>query len=93
LNEAPDYNFGVRRGEWKLVRRIHESKVKSEELFNIDEDLGEKRDLAAGQPGLVKELGQAIDEWRALHPQCDVDSSIHPHPGWIVPEDYARAAT
>ena len=91
-NETPDYQFAVRRGEWKLVRRVFESKVNAEELYNVEQDVGEATDLASKQPGLAKELSHAIDEWQALHPRCDVDSSIKPHPGWMVPDDYAKAA-
>ncbi len=92
LNEVEDYNFCVRRGEWKLVRRVHDSKVTAEELYNVEEDLSETNDLASKQASLARELGHEIDEWRALHPRCDIDSSIKPHPGWITPDDYAALA-
>jgi arylsulfatase A-like enzyme len=91
-NEVPNYNFAVRRGEWKLVRRVLGSKVGPEELYNVEEDLSETNDLASKQAGLVRELGREIDEWRSLHPPCDIDSSMKPHPGWIPPDDYAKAA-
>jgi arylsulfatase A-like enzyme len=91
-NELPNYQFGVRRGEWKMVRRAVESKVTSEELFNLDEDPNEANDLTGKNPAIARELAREIDEWKALHPRCDIDSSMKPHPGWIAPDDYAKAA-
>lgn len=61
-------------------------------LFNVDQDPGEKTDLAAAHPGLVKSLGLELEAWRALHPKAEIDSSMTPHPGWIPPADYAQAA-
>jgi arylsulfatase A-like enzyme len=92
-NEAPNYQFGVRRGEWKMVRRMVESKVIAEELFQLEEDPAEANDLAAKQPAIAKELAHEIDEWKALHPRCDIDSSMKPHPGWIAPDDYAKVGS
>jgi arylsulfatase A-like enzyme len=48
----------VRRGPWKLV-------VKGDqiELYNLDDDLGEKKNLATEQPELVVELTKALAEW------------------------------
>ncbi|MEO0448152.1 MAG: hypothetical protein AAF191_18960, partial [Verrucomicrobiota bacterium] len=42
---------GIRRGDWKLVKGR-----KKAELFNLKEDLGEKKDLSKKKPELVEEL-------------------------------------
>ncbi|MEO6245730.1 MAG: hypothetical protein ABIQ12_09860, partial [Opitutaceae bacterium] len=39
-------------------------------LFNLDDDLGEKTDLASRQPDRVRELQAALSAWRT-----DVSSS------------------
>jgi arylsulfatase A-like enzyme len=45
--------FAVRRGEWKLVCHVDESRT---ELFHLGDDPGEQSDVAAEHPGLVQEL-------------------------------------
>ncbi|MEM9345182.1 MAG: sulfatase-like hydrolase/transferase [Planctomycetota bacterium] len=52
-------NHAIRQGPWKLVMR---GKNKPE-LYNLDEDLGEKNDLAAEQPDRVKAMVQAHQAW------------------------------
>ncbi|MEM8955945.1 MAG: sulfatase-like hydrolase/transferase, partial [Verrucomicrobiota bacterium] len=47
---------GIRRGPWKLVRIGNKT-----ELYNLDEDLGERNDLAAKHPAMVKELTDLLD--------------------------------
>ena len=48
----------VRAGDWKLIRWM--SIPARHELYNLREDLGESRNLAAAQPGKVKELDSLI---------------------------------
>lgn len=48
----------IRRGPWKLVRTDDGC-----ELFNLKSDLQEKKNLAAENPDLVKELTQALEDW------------------------------
>ncbi|QKK10042.1 MAG: sulfatase-like hydrolase/transferase [Planctomycetota bacterium] len=50
----------IRQGDWKLIyfhagRRF--------ELYNLADDLGETRDLAAEMPNQVAELARAMDAW------------------------------
>ena len=47
---------GVRRGPWKLVRT-----GKRHELYNLDDDLGERNDLARVRPKIVEELDELLD--------------------------------
>ena len=47
----------MRRGRYKIVQRnLRKSRTAHVELFDLDEDPGETRDLASEQPDLAKEL-------------------------------------
>ncbi len=52
----------VRRGDWKLIRLFAENDDGSDkfELYNLKDDLGETRNLAAEKPELVRELNELI---------------------------------
>jgi arylsulfatase len=52
-------NRAVRLGEWKLVARHREAW----ELYNVEEDRTEQKNLAASQPEKVKELSALYDAW------------------------------
>lgn len=47
---------GIRRGPWKLVRI-----GKKAELYNLDDDLGEKNNIADKRPAMVAELVALLD--------------------------------
>lgn len=49
----------LRQGPWKLIQHHAERKL---ELFNIDEDIGETRDLARDNPAKVKELAKILSD-------------------------------
>ena len=53
----------VRRGDWKLIRFYCDSPDQSDrfELYNLKDDIGEAKNLAADKPELVKELDSLID--------------------------------
>ncbi len=53
--------FAVREGNWKLVR----SKTPAAQLFDLSADIGERNDLAAQHPDVVKRLQSAWDAWNA----------------------------
>lgn len=53
--------FAVREGNWKLVQ----SKTPAPQLFDLGVDGGERHDLAARHPDIVKRLHTAWDEWNA----------------------------
>ena len=55
----------VRDGPWKLVIDRHEGAPGPAMLFNLDEDLGEREDLAADHPDQVESLLAALEAWRA----------------------------
>lgn len=66
----------IRKGDWKMVR-LGDGAVR---LYNLAEDVGESRDLAAAQPARLKELSEDWEAWnRQLSP-----------PRWLTPA--ARAA-
>ena len=51
----------VRDGAWKLVEHYDRSDV---ELFNLDRDVAERRDLSAAEPVRTEMLRQRLREWR-----------------------------
>jgi arylsulfatase A-like enzyme len=53
-----DKHWAVRRGPWKLVGSEGEP-----QLFNLDDDLGESRDVSAQQPKLVEDLLASLKAW------------------------------
>ena len=61
--DANEGRQAVRNGKWKLVS--NQGKV---ELFDLDADIGEKRNLAAAHPDEVARLQTALDGWRKQNP-------------------------
>ena len=53
----------VRRGDWKLIRFFCDGPDQADrvELYNLREDIGETRDLAAGNPRTVKQLDALLN--------------------------------
>jgi arylsulfatase A-like enzyme len=74
-HEALYWRFGeqmaIRMGDWKLVRadlspdKPFGDVAKTPMLFNLTEDPGETKDLAASKPEKVKELSEAWQKWNA----------------------------
>ncbi len=65
---VPDWvppSVSVRRGDWKLIRVFHggEGGAHRHLLFNLRDDLGERNDLAAARPEVVKGLDALIDSF------------------------------
>ncbi len=54
----------VRDGPWKLVIDRHEGTPGPPMLFDLDEDLGERTDLAAAHPDRVERMLAALEAWR-----------------------------
>jgi len=52
----------MREGTYKLLRSAADAPW---ELYDLAQDIGEQRDLAASRPATVKELAQHFDQWRA----------------------------
>jgi arylsulfatase A-like enzyme len=55
----------VRRGDWKLIRFYADNDDGSDrfELYNLKDDLGESKNLAAEKPELVRELNELINSF------------------------------
>lgn len=51
----------MRDGEWKLIEFFETGRL---ELYNLKQDLSEKHDLAAAQPGRARELHEKLLAWR-----------------------------
>ena len=51
----------IRKGPWKLIETFDPEGV---ELFNLDEDLGESKNLAAQHKELTAELRRDLEAWR-----------------------------
>lgn len=50
----------IRAGDWKLIKRYE---GKTFELFNLNDDLGEKNDLSKQIPAKVRELDARLTTW------------------------------
>jgi arylsulfatase B len=55
----------LRRGDWKLMLLAPDFKP---QLYNLADDIGETRDLAAAQPELTRELHAAWQAWNRTMP-------------------------
>src|SRR4029079_15705821 len=51
----------IRSGDWRLVEFYDDGKV---ELYNLKEDVGESKDLAASEPEKREELLSLLRKWR-----------------------------
>jgi N-acetylgalactosamine-6-sulfatase len=60
----PNSPLAMRRGNWKL----YQPDEGEAELYDLAADPGERTDLAAREPAVVKEMSQSLDEWNAKLP-------------------------
>ncbi|MCA9079541.1 MAG: sulfatase-like hydrolase/transferase [Planctomycetaceae bacterium] len=60
-NQGPRGPISIRRGPWKLIHQRGDSPTP--ELYNLDDDIAETRDVAAEHPELVGELSAAMQIW------------------------------
>jgi arylsulfatase A-like enzyme len=51
----------IQSGDWKLLEFLEDGHL---ELYNLKDDLGETRDLAATNPARAKELHDRLNAWR-----------------------------
>jgi arylsulfatase A-like enzyme len=74
-NQGGAPGAAIRRGDWKLV--LWYEKPDAPELFNLRDDLGETKNLAAQKPGRVKSLLAELEAWQkdvgALMPTPNTD--------------------
>jgi hypothetical protein len=76
----------IEAGE-KLVQLSRADGSRVEELFDLLNDPGENRDLAAERPKRIAELRAKIESWSALHPK-DGLRHLEPRQGYLLPEDF-----
>jgi arylsulfatase A-like enzyme len=69
--------WAIREGDWKLIGLKDHVK-----LFNLAEDVGEKKDLAAERPDVVKRLRAAYASWD----QELAEPMWHSDPAWDMDE-------
>lgn len=66
----------IRSGDWKLVESFEDGGL---ELYNLAEDVGEVRNLAAAEPARADQMQRQLAEWRrrvgaqlpTVNPDCD----------------------
>ena len=69
----------IRRGPWKLIETFDPAGI---ELYNLDNDLSETRNLAEEKPELVREMRRELDAWRRdvgaemMRPNPDYDPAV-----------------
>jgi arylsulfatase A-like enzyme len=70
----------IRDGDWKLIEWFEDGSL---ELFNLRDDLSEKKSLATAEPAKAKEMQARLAKWRtemnALMPK--------PNPDWTGVEE------
>lgn len=62
LRKFDDKRFSVRKGKYKLAIPFRNGKP---QLYDLDEDVGETRDLASAKPKILSELDVLLKEWSA----------------------------
>ena len=84
-NEHPSSvpSSAIRQGPWKLIETFDPEGI---EVYNLATDLGETKNLAAAEPGRVKELHAELETWRKevgaemMKPNPDYDPNSQPKP-------------
>ena len=59
-NQGGSPGSAVRAGDWKLIQFFEDGRL---ELYNITDDIGETRDLAAIEPMRVEDLRNRLSAW------------------------------
>lgn len=70
----------VRQGDWKLTEHFEDGRL---ELYNLANDIGETRDLAAAEPERVKALKKLLDQW---HQSVGAKIPRRPNPEYNPPK-------
>lgn len=68
----------IREGRWKLIESFEDHSV---QLFNLEQDLGEKQDLASLEPAIAQRLQEKLRAWRT-----DLGAPMPtPNPAYVGP--------
>ncbi len=65
----------IRLGNWKLIQYFENNDI---ELYNLNNDIGEKNNLAKTNPEMVKKLVGMLDKWRK-NTNAPVPSELNPN--------------
>lgn len=69
----------IRKDQWKLLEFFEDGRV---ELYNLDEDIGEKNNLADKMPEKAKELHRLLRNWRkSVHAKVPTELNPKYDPG------------
>lgn len=91
--ETGPKQHALRSGDWKYIRIEATPKAPAQEfLFEVSSDPEEKDDRIAREPARAADLRARMEKWIALHPPAEVIVSGRPHPGWVQPSDWSKAA-
>lgn len=60
-NQGSAPGCSIRSGDYKLIEFFEDGAL---ELYNLRDDIGEKHDLAGGDPGRVQEMHRQLVAWR-----------------------------
>jgi arylsulfatase A-like enzyme len=52
----------MRHGQWKLHEYFEDNRI---ELYNLDDDLGETKNVAEENPDVVREMHGRLKAWRS----------------------------
>jgi arylsulfatase A-like enzyme len=91
-NQGGSPGSAIRIGHWKLIEFFEDGRL---ELYDLQNDLGEKHNLAAEQPQRVAELHQRLKAWRSAvgarlptpNPNRKTDADEHANMFAIVGDD------
>jgi len=64
---APDETFAIRRGKWKFIEKNPKGRRRGsteDQLYDVEEDIGETKNLIAQHPEVVKEMRRILDDER-----------------------------
>lgn len=57
-------NIAARRGDWKIIKNVRK---KETYLYNLKNDIGEKKNLEKKYPEIIEELEKEIVSWQNQH--------------------------
>ena len=79
-NQGGRPSSSLREGKWKLIEQLEDAKA---ELYDLENDPGEKNDLAASEAAKFAELRKKLDDWRKgigaqeCRPNPKFDAAMH----------------
>jgi arylsulfatase A len=64
---APDETFAIRRGKWKFIEKNPKGRRRGsteDQLYDVENDIGETKNLIAQHPEVVKQMRKILDDER-----------------------------